>query len=247
MLFTLTTLVFTLPALINAAPVARVRAVGACAAKPTASSLTSDDLVGLGAVADCSAASFPDECRNATQAAPFVDKAFADFGINTAGEKAALLSLMLFESGGFAFNVNHFPEPGRPGQGTRNMMNFPFILQYALDTPAVADQATALVGANITTPDAVPPETQTAVRELVLTDEFSFASAAWFYKNSGSNDKCQDIPGLVAGLQAGTEDGWTNYITQCVGTTAEEDRKAGWQKALDLFNAMWYVSDLRQP
>lgn len=58
------------------------------------------------ATASCATASFVDECRYATQAAPFVTKAFSDYNITTSGEQAALLSLMLFESGGFQFNTN---------------------------------------------------------------------------------------------------------------------------------------------
>jgi hypothetical protein len=63
----------------------------------------------MGALADCSSATqFPAECRTAEQAAPFVNQAFRDFGLVTDGEKAALLSLMLFESGGFKFDINQF-------------------------------------------------------------------------------------------------------------------------------------------
>ncbi|KAJ7624142.1 hypothetical protein B0H17DRAFT_963938 [Mycena rosella] len=130
------------------------------------------------ALADCSSPTqFPGECRTAKQAAPFVNQAFRDFGIVTAGEKAALLSLMLFESGGFEFDINH--SLNTPVQWTRNLMTFPFILQYALDTPSVAAQAQALVGA--TAVDAVAPDTRNAVRALVLPDPLSVASAMWFY------------------------------------------------------------------
>ena len=51
-------------------------------------------------------AAFASECRTAEQAAPFVNAGFQEFGINTVGEQAALLSLMLFETGGFKFDRN---------------------------------------------------------------------------------------------------------------------------------------------
>jgi hypothetical protein len=53
-----------------------------------------------------------EECHTAAQAADPINKSFEKYGIKTAGEQAALLSLMLFESQGFAYNRNHFPEPG---------------------------------------------------------------------------------------------------------------------------------------
>lgn len=57
--------------------------------------------------ASCSASSqFPAECRTAAQAVPFINQAFSDYNVTTVGERAALLSLMLFETGGFKFDTN---------------------------------------------------------------------------------------------------------------------------------------------
>jgi len=65
-------------------------------------------------------------CRTAEQAAPFIQAAFDKFGFNTAGEQAALLALMAFETGDFKFDVNVFP--GRPGQGSAYLnINQPLI------------------------------------------------------------------------------------------------------------------------
>jgi hypothetical protein len=52
------------------------------------------------------AAQAADECRNATQAAPLINAAHNQFGINTKGEMAALVSLQAFESGQFKFDRN---------------------------------------------------------------------------------------------------------------------------------------------
>jgi len=134
---------------------------------------------------------------------------------------------MVFETGDFKFERNHFPAPGRPGQGTRDLMEFPFILAYALDTPSTAANATALVGTNATPSN----DTMNAVLALVLPDDLSFASAAWFYKRSGSNHTgCSDD--IVQGLQAGTEAGWEAYTTGCVGTAVTDDRKAVYELAI---------------
>jgi hypothetical protein len=65
----------------------------------------------------CSGAQFPDECRTAEQAAPFITKACAN--LNKA-ECAATIALMGYESGDLKFK--HNVTPGIPGQGTSNMM-----------------------------------------------------------------------------------------------------------------------------
>lgn len=47
----------------------------------------------------CEGADFPDECATAAQAAPFIDISFSNFGIESFGGQAALVAIMLFESG----------------------------------------------------------------------------------------------------------------------------------------------------
>lgn len=59
--------------------------------------------------ASCNGADFPDECRDASQAADPINKSFDKYGLNTTGERAAAVALMLYESGGFRYNRNHFP------------------------------------------------------------------------------------------------------------------------------------------
>ncbi|KAF9491584.1 hypothetical protein BDN71DRAFT_1398133 [Pleurotus eryngii] len=181
-------------------------------------------------------APFTDECRTAEQAAPFINKAFNDYAIASVGEKAAILSLMLFETGDFKFDRNHFPAPGRPGQGTRNLMTFPFVHQYALDTPSTHSRALALAGTNANDP-SITNDTMNAVRDLVLGDELSFASAMWFYKVSGPERVgCTVNQTLVDGLTAQTRQGWENYITGCIFTSVTEDRTAVWEKTVSVLS-----------
>jgi len=168
-------------------------------------------------------------CRTADQAAPLINQAFAKFGIDSKGEKAALLSLMAFETGGFVFDTNQFP--GRAGQGTRNMMLFPFMIKYALETPEVAPQV-AQVAPGLTAtsnPDAVAPAVQNAVRALVLRDDLSFASASWFLKT-----KC--AASFSSDLKSGTQASYESYLTGCIGTTVTPERIAGFQKAIAALN-----------
>jgi len=169
-------------------------------------------------------------CRTAEQAAPFINQAFDKYEFATPGEQAAILSLMAFESGDFKFDVNLFP--GRPGQGTRNMMTFPFILEYALEFDAEGVAAIDPTLSNTSTPDeinAVPADTMNAIRALVLSDELSFGSAAWFLREKCTAD-------IAEGLQAGTEEAYSRYMTVCIGTTDDPARFEGYTRALGAFD-----------
>ena len=66
-------------------------------------SITVEQLLAIApASAACDpAAQFADECITAQDAVAPLNVAFAQYGVETVGEKAALLSLMLFESGDF--------------------------------------------------------------------------------------------------------------------------------------------------
>lgn len=51
-------------------------------------------------------ATFASECRDAEFSAPQINQAFTDYQITSRGEQAALLSLMLLESGNFKYERN---------------------------------------------------------------------------------------------------------------------------------------------
>ncbi|THV00881.1 hypothetical protein K435DRAFT_837116 [Dendrothele bispora CBS 962.96] len=181
---------------------------------------------------------FVDECRNASQALPFLNQGFTEYNISSVGEKAALLSLMVFESGGFKYDKNHFPPPGNPGQGTRNMMNFPFVCQYARSLPSTSSspflQSTDPT-IDICSSTSVDDSTKNNILSLVLSDDTSFASAAWFYTKSGPDGTgCTAVDGMVEGLQNQSEEGWENFITGCLFTTVTDDRKAVWSITLEV-------------
>ena len=172
------------------------------AATTTSKSLTAAQLIAMAPeTASCSGAQFPAECADATRAAPAIAKSFTKYGFNTPGEQAALIAIMLFESGNFKFNKNHYP--GRPGQGTRNMQMENFNLKYAADIKGSASSP---------------------VLDQLNDDESSFGSAAWFLKT-------QCTPAIAKGLQDGSSKGWDAYLTQCVGTTHTADRDVSWTKA----------------
>jgi hypothetical protein len=134
----------------------------------------------------------------------------------------------------FLFFFFSFPPPGRPGQGTRSLMQFPSVYQYAVDTANTSCQALALVPKTTQDLDSVSDDTKNAVRELVLGDRLSFASAMWFYAQSGESKKgCTQVDGMVEGLQVRTVTGWENYITKCIFTTVTDERKTVWEKTLN--------------
>lgn len=75
------------------------------------------------------------ECRSAAQAAEPIINSFKKYKIESPAEKAALLSLMAFETGEFAYRKNHYP--GRPGQGSM----FNFISHYNVEGPIFVNLA----------------------------------------------------------------------------------------------------------
>ena len=76
----------------------------------------------------------------------------------------------------------------------------------------------AVEKANVHGPDAV--------LALVNTDEFGFASAAWYLET-------QCTTAVQEELAKGTQAGWEGYMG-CVGVTATDDRTAVWEKAMAL-------------
>lgn len=164
------------------------------------------------ATASCDGADFPSECADANAAAGAIAASFSKYSITSKGEQAALLALMLYESGNFKYNIHHFPSPN-PGQGTRNMQSYNYNLQYA---KSLFD-AQKVAAAEAQGPDAV--------LQLVLGDNESFGSAAWFLSSQCSAE-------IRQGLASGSAEGWTAYLTQCVGTTDTADRDTVWKAAL---------------
>jgi hypothetical protein len=57
--------------------------------------------------------------------------------------------------------------------------------------------------------------TQVAILALVLPNEFSFGTAMWFYTNKCTAD-------VRSAVQTGSEDGFVNYLSTCVGTTVTD-------------------------
>lgn len=199
--------------------------VGLATARPHAQKqrtcISAADLIQIAPnTTSCDGAAFPQECAPAGVAAPNIDESFALFKIDSFGAQAALVSIMLFETGDFKFKINHYP--GVAGQGTRNMQSPAFNTKYAdwiVANGADSTITTASVAAAANDP--------AALLNLINTDKWSFASAAWFLTT-------QCDASQVAALGDGSQASFESYLTQCVGTTVTDDRIAGWEKVITL-------------
>ena len=173
----------------------------------------------------CANAPAPDECATNVQAAPFLIAAMSKYSIYSVSEIAAVLSVIAFESGDFKYNTNHFPAPGRPGQGTRAMFMPNYVLLYARSIPELADKLNAITTAS--TVDGLSDDKLNAIRALVLPDEYTWGSAAWFLTT-----QCASIR---SSLQTGSQAGYEAYMG-CLGVTATDDRLAYWKQATAAFS-----------
>lgn len=183
--------------------------------------ITSDDIVKIAPdTASCDGAAFPAECAPASAAAPSIAESFTLFNIDSFGAQAALVAIMLFESGDFKYKINHFP--GVAGQGTRNMQSPAFNAKYA-DWIAANGNDAGITSESVAAVASEPA----ALLDLINTDKWSFASAAWFISTQCGTSQVQS---LGDGSQASFE----SYLTSCVGTTVTDDRIAGWKKVVAL-------------
>ncbi|EHK98828.1 hypothetical protein GLAREA_05676 [Glarea lozoyensis ATCC 20868] len=162
--------------------------------------------------ASCNGAPVPGECRTAEQAAPFLIQAFKDYNIYNVNEIAMILSLLAFETEDFKYNtglaMNGETTPPA-GKGTRNLQDAENNLKYARSIPALAPQVDKITKA--TSAAGLTDEQKNAVRALVLSDEYSWASAMWYYT---TEPLC--VP-EKAKIQAGGPDALPAYI-RCLKT-----------------------------
>lgn len=161
------------------------------------------------------------ECRTADAAGPLLADACAKYGLDSAGQIAAVLALTALES--VQYKYKHNVSPGRPGQGTSNMQMYSFNLEYAMSIPELKDQASQYSA------DETSPDKQNALLALVQDDKYNFGSGPWFLST-----KCPDAKdALSAGKDL--DAGFQTYMT-CVGVTIDSERQAFWDRAKAAFN-----------
>lgn len=92
------------------------------------------------------------------------------------------------------------------------MLMPPYIAKYIASMPEMKAQADA-AGGDVT-----------KLLGLVLDDEHSLGSGAWFISSQCTEE-------VRMGLAGGSDAGWEKFITGCVGTTVTEQRRGYWVKA----------------
>lgn len=188
------------------------------------SCISADNLIDIAPdTTTCNGADFPRECVTASAAAPNIASSFELFNIDSFDAQAALVAIMLFESGDFKYKQNHFPAPGTPGQGTRNMQSPAFNEKYA-DWIAANGEDENITEESVAQAKAQgPPQ----LLDLINTDLWGFASAAWFLST-------QCDASIAQALGDAQQASFENYLTTCVGTTVTADRITGWEKVVAL-------------
>lgn len=137
--------------------------------------LTATDLTKIAPdTTSCDGAAAPTECAPASIAAPNIDQSWKEFKIDSFGAQAALVAIMLFESGDFKYKINHYP--GVAGQGTRNMQSPAYNKKYA-DWIVSSGNDYNITQASVSAASAQGPA---ELLDLINTDRWGFASAAWF-------------------------------------------------------------------
>lgn len=170
------------------------------------------------------------QCSNANVAAKALNDAFATYGLKTLGQKAGMMAYMGFESVGFQWNTNQYP--GRPGQGTKSMLMFAHLYNFAKSFPelhgpvAQHSPGGVLAEVNYSNADALfSNDAKNAIRALVLGDNYTFKGGPWYLTSypSATCDKNQlnkGYQGFVATMGA-----------PCYYVTVDEGRKARWCSA----------------
>ncbi|KAI1360008.1 hypothetical protein F5Y08DRAFT_344126 [Xylaria arbuscula] len=165
-----------------------------------------------------------DECRTNVQVVDPFNAAFEKYGLNAAGQKAAVLALTSLESAEYVYK--HNVSPGNPGQGTSNMQSFTFNLEYAQSIPELKSQPAVTAIGNAASATAAQ---MNAVLDLLKDDKYNFASGPWYMTTQ--------CPDTVTALASGTnlDAAFNTYITSCVGTTMTEKRLEYWTSAKKAF------------
>lgn len=205
--------------------IARLYLVTTLAVQRAPVNITPDQLLKIAPGSD-SCPSSSEECATSSQAAPFLNEAVSRYQLASPAEQASVLALIAFESGNFKYNINHFPAPGRPGQGTRNMQSASFNLKYVKSIPELASQTA------YTTTDGLSGDQLNEIRALVLPDKYAWASAAWFLTQI---PECADARQLLQ--SGGNPDAGFLAHMRCVGVPdVDSQRRATWEAAKAALN-----------
>ncbi|KZZ87008.1 hypothetical protein AAP_06043 [Ascosphaera apis ARSEF 7405] len=158
-----------------------------------------------------------DQCRTAEQAAKPILQSFELYELTSTAEKAAVVSIMAYESGEFKYDVN-LAHP-HTGQGTRNMQSPAFNKKFAESIDGLRDLVRN-----------VDPETILAY--LNGEDDFSFGSAAWFLTTQCDEGTRNGLKNAAAGQEG---QAYRAYLNNCVGIGPDAMQTQG-EKRMKYFN-----------
>ncbi|KAJ2065238.1 hypothetical protein GGI17_000494 [Coemansia sp. S146] len=159
------------------------------------------------------------ECATNRDAVIGIDAGIKAYKVTRRGEVVASIAWMLFESGGWKYNINH--TPGTIGQGTRCMMMWEFISEYAQSL--FPEEYKKLMGASAAKPETATDAIKTSVIKLVLTNNTSFSAAFWFLVN-----KAPTYHNNNAKLRDGNLEDFKEYVTKGIVTTWTAEREKLW-------------------
>ncbi|KAJ2770010.1 hypothetical protein IWQ56_002331 [Coemansia nantahalensis] len=169
----------------------------------------------------CSLNDRPKSCVNNKIAVDAINKAMTKYQIKRRGEAVAVIATMALESGYWQYNMND--TPGRPGQGTRAMLMYNFVYEYAkyLFPDAVKAEWKGLEFGT-----AENNKTMNDVAAMVIADEpTSFGAGFWYLSKSTTGFYNND-----AALRDGNVDDFKGYLVDGIHTTAAEERITIWNK-----------------
>ncbi|KAJ1961270.1 hypothetical protein GGI12_003343 [Dipsacomyces acuminosporus] len=163
--------------------------------------------------AEQSCDSLTKECAVNSRAAVSINKALKKYNISRRSEVVAVIALMAFESGTWEYNVNHYP--GRPGQGTRSMLMYNFVKEYA--AALHPGEVSRLAAGN------EDDNAKNAVRELVLNNDDSFGSGFWYL-----TAKAKEYHNNPGKLRDGNADDFKDYVLNGVHAGWDDTRMKIW-------------------
>lgn len=165
--------------------------------------------------------SFADECATNVDAAPYLIQAFQDYELYEPAQIGAVLAVQALESGEFKYNRNHFPEPGRPGQGSRNMQMITYNLLYAQSKDEFKDKLPSGEA------DSLSDDDKNAVLALVMEAPYQYETGPWFLATQCDQSVRDE-------LASDPDAGWASYMA-CIGVETGEERDAYWNAAKEAF------------
>ncbi|KAJ1722226.1 hypothetical protein LPJ53_003325 [Coemansia erecta] len=187
-------------------------------------SITADQLNGANpkAASDSYCSSSDDQCSTNADAVDPINNAIAKYGMTRRGEIVAVVANMLFESGAWSENINSGNSEG--GQGTRCMMMWNYVSQYAQELHP--DEYEQLMGSSSGDADSASASVRTKVMDLVLDPDDTFGSGFWYlvtvattYHNSDSK------------LRDGNVDDFKDYVENGIETEYTDEREQWWTAA----------------